>query len=333
MTALLAMDWTWVLWPAVFVFHVALVGIFTGLETGIYVTNKVRLELHAEAGYPAACRLAGMLTRPNRLLADLLIGTNICFYVATFAVSAMFLEAGYVHSVEWLTLAVTTPLFFAVGDSIPKNVYRRLGERIVYPLMGVLTWADRLFRVTGLNLLVRLFSEGLLRLAGHKPQAETSLLGHEGLAAVLVEGHAVGMLSQSQAQMAEKVMHIGQVHVRDVYIPLAQAVTVPAGTSRAAFLDLVGRHDYRRYPLLACGQVAGVVDIFDLLSDERDGPIDKWAFEPIVLAASLPLAEAIFTLQRSRRSLAVVADEAGRHVGIVTVKDLVEEIVGDLAEW
>jgi len=329
----LAVTWPWIVWPAVFVFHLSLVGIFTGLETGIYVTNKVRLELHAEAGYPAARRLATMLTRPNRLLANLLIGTNICFYLATFAASAMFIEAGYAHAVEWLTLGVTAPLFFAVGDSVPKNVYRRLAERIVYPLVGVLVWADRVFRVTGLNLLVRLFSEGLLRLLGQKPQADNSLLGHEGLAAVLAEGHAVGMLSQSQAQMAEKVMHLGQVHVRDVYIPLARAVTVPAGATWEEFLQRVGRYDFRRYPLLAGGQVAGVVDLFDLLSEAGPGPIDQWAFEPIVLGEAMPLAEALLTLQRSRRSMAVVTDEAGRHVGLVTVKDLVEEIVGDLAEW
>ena len=85
----------WVLWPAVLAICIGLDAMFCGLETGIYVMNKNRLDLHAEAGQPAARFLQRMLQTPDRLLAVLLIGTNLTRYASTFAITAMFFLAGH----------------------------------------------------------------------------------------------------------------------------------------------------------------------------------------------------------------------------------------------
>lgn len=320
-------------WIALCGVNVLLAGGFAGLETGVYLVNRVRVELRAEAGQSRAIQLRRLLRNSDNLLAMLLIGTNIHQYIAAFAVSTMFILAGYGDHAEWYAMAVTTPLLFICAESVPKNVFQRMPERLSYTLAWPARCADLLFKTLGLTYLVRTFTSGLLRLLGRRRE-EKSLLGHDGLASALAEGHAAGTLTGAQRDMAHRVMKIDHVLLSHVMVPMEQVVSVPEDQGREEFLRFLGQHDHSRVPVLGDdGQVRGVVDIYDVLADTpRRSPRECMA-PPMILPETLPVTRALYTIQRARRSLVVVADRTGRHVGIVTVKDLVEEIVGDLEEW
>jgi len=325
---------TWAFWLLLCIANVGMVGFFTGLEIGVYRLNTVRMELLAETGDAAAVTMRTLSRSPNRLLAVLLIGTNIHHYVATFAVSTMFVMAGCLDHVEWYTLAATTPLLFVLGDSVPKNVQQRLGDARVYRRAWVLRWADRIFLLTGLTLLVRFFSEGLLWLLHRGREDASPHLGHEGLKAIVAEGQAVGALSSDQADMAGRVMMLSDVHLREAMQPLASAETIQPGMSRTELLEFIREKGHTRLPICdPAGQVLHILNVYDVLADESGQSPDSLALPPVVLQADLQVSDALLAMQRVRRSLAVVANPAGRHVGIVTIKDLVEEIVGELEEW
>ena len=217
-------------WLAALVGGVALTGLFCGLETGIYVINKYRLDLRAEAGETSARRLKRIVDNYTNLLVVLLVGTNVAAYAATFAVSAMFMLAGTGHATEWYTIAVATPILFIFGEAVPKNVFQRLAERIVYRLAPLLRGASFLFNACGIAPLVRGFSGLLMRLGPRG--ARTFHAHHEGLAAIVAEGRASGVLTHFQSVMADRVMQIDQVHLADVMVGLDAAVSVPAGVGR-----------------------------------------------------------------------------------------------------
>jgi CBS domain containing-hemolysin-like protein len=333
MIAVVAETWAWAFWAALCAGNLFLTGLASGLETGVYRTNRVRVELRAEAGGRKARRLRRMLSDMDNTLAVLLIGTNIHSYLMTFAAAVLFTMAGWAEHVEWLTVAVVTPAAFVFKDSLPKNLFQRLPERLTYRFVGLLRGADVLYKVIGLSILVRLFSQGLLRLLGRKRTGH-SLFGHDGLAAVVAEGHAVGALTLDQRLMSERVMKIAGVRAVDVMQPMAKVVSAPLVATREQFLARLHEHDYSRLPLLRSdGQVAGVVDVYHVLVDETcDRPAETMT-PPLTIPEGCSITQALLTLQRARRSQAVVADAAGRHVGILTVKDLVEEIVGELEAW
>ncbi|MBN1554440.1 MAG: DUF21 domain-containing protein [Phycisphaerae bacterium] len=321
-------------WLFVCVVNVFLAGLFAGMETGAYLINRVRLELQAEAGRPRAKQVRAFLHDPNNVLATLLIGTNIHQYIAAFAVSALFVLAGHEDNAEWYTLAVTTPLLFVFKDSLPKNLFQRLPEKLVYSSVVPMRGFDLLFKCTGLTYLVRGFAHVLLRLLGRQAAGPQSFLGHEALLAVVAEGHAAGALTGAQREMADRVMHISRVHVADVLQPMETVARAPAEVSREEFLRRVARRNYSRLPLLDENQrVTGVVDVYDVLTDQTDRPIHVHAVEPLIVEAEQTVTQALYTMQRAKRCFAVVADAAGRHVGIITIKDLVEEIVGELDAW
>jgi CBS domain containing-hemolysin-like protein len=330
---MLAVASEWIIWPMLCGIGFVLSALFSGLEIGAYVTNKVRVELHADTGSPQARILRRFFHNMDNLLVVILIGNNISNYLATFAVSVMFVMAGYGRNAEWMTLAVAAPVVFVFAEAVPKNIFQRRAERLVHLLARFLWTTDWLFRLTGISYLVRFVSWLLLKLIGRRDRPQ-GYMGHEGLAAVLAEGQAAGTLTADQRKMSERVMDIKKVRVADVMQPMDQVAAVPEALPREAFLERIREHDYSRMPMLdPAGQVTGVIDIYDVLTDTKDQPISVHCLSPLVIPADRAVTEALYTMQHACRSFAVAADAEGKHVGIMTIKDLVEEIVGELEAW
>ena len=323
---------TWAAWSAVLLACLALVAAYSGLETAAYVMNKIRLELHAEGGSRPAQTLRRIFRRPRDFLAVILVGTNLANYLATFATTVLFVLAGRAERAEWYALLVIAPVIFIFCESLPKSLAQRMGENLAYRLAGVLNVSHRLLTLTGLLALVRGFAWLLLKLAGCQEQGY-NILEHRGLAAVVAEGHASGLLTHAQSVMADRIMHINKVTLRHAMKPLAAVVAAPLQVTREDLMRIFAQHNYSRLPLLDdAGQIAGVLDVYDLLAAEETTPRDK-AATPLVLPADLTVTDALYRMQRAARAIAAVADQGGKHVGIVTIKDLVEEIVGELEAW
>lgn len=302
--------------------------LYCGLETGIYVLNKIRLDLRAESGDRRARFLRRMLAMPNRLLAVLLIGTNLSSYAVTFAVTAMFVQGGHGQAAQWYALAVATPLLFILGDSVPKDVFQRLAGTLTYRLSWLLAASDVLFNVTGLSPLVRGVS-WLVML----PLRRRGSVADERLSAIFAEGRASGVLTHTQSVMVDRIMHIADTTLADVMVTMDDVVSIRRDTGRQELLKLVQENNHSRLPVLdEGGAVVGVLDIYDVLTDEQVArPAERMA-EPLTLSSETTVTEALYRMQRGHRMMAIV-QSADRPVGLVTIKDLVEEIVGELEEW
>jgi CBS domain containing-hemolysin-like protein len=307
--------------------------LYSGLETGVYMLNRIRLDLRAEAGQRSARRLRRLLSRHTNFLAVLLIGNNLANYALSFTISTLFVLAGMEARAEWYTLAVATPLLFILCEGVPKNVFQRSAETLVYRFSTLLWASSKLFNVIGMAPLVRGFSAMMTWLAGQRG-GHYSPMAHESVATAVAEGHAAGALTHFQSIMADRVMHLGDLTLRDVSKPLGEAVTIATDASRDDVIELLRQHDYARLPVLAeDGRVVGVLDVYDLLAAEPDKPMDEFILPPLVLRGDGGIVESLYRMRRGRAAMAIVADRRGRHVGLATLKDLVEEIVGELEAW
>jgi CBS domain containing-hemolysin-like protein len=322
----------WIGWLMVLAACVAMAGLLAGMETGIYVLNRIRLDLRCEAGGAAARKLRSMLDRPNHLLAVLLVGNNIAVYWATFAVSALLVLAGHGGEAELKTLAIAAPLMLVFGESVPKNVFQRLAESLTYRLAWLLAAVDMLLTYLGLVPLVRGFTKLLFGVLGiAEPRRRPP--GREGLSAVMAEGHASGALTHIQSVMADRVMNIADVRLKDVMIPMAR-VHAAAGANCSQLLALIAQVNHSRLPVVdAADRVTGILDVLDVLTCRGPTmPADRIRV-PLVLSCEQGVTDALYEMQRRNAHMAVVAGAEGKHLGIVTIKDLVEEIVGELEAW
>ena len=240
------------------------------------------------------------------------------------------------------TAAILTPIMFVFGEVVPKNLFRRHANRWTLRSVRPLRIAMRLFRGVGLVGGLQWLSDRMMRLTGDRSGTGVGELGGRAeIQAMLEEGWASGALTDEQSRMIQRVMNLADVAVRDVMVPVARAVTVDRAQSRTAFLTSVRRHPHSRVPVTQNGQPVGIVNVYDVLSHpapDRSASADpdwlmKLARPPLWFDTDQPVTAALYALQRARRVMACVRDRQGRWVGILTLKDLVEEIIGEIGEW
>jgi CBS domain containing-hemolysin-like protein len=256
---------------------------------------------------------------------------NVSSYLTTFAISVLLVmglgEAG--PRAEWYTLAVGTTVLFVFGESIPKNLFQRSPERLIYGLVWFLRASMTAFRYCGLLGLVRLVGSIVSWIRpSHQPFV------HEGLATILAEGQAAGALTHVQSIMADRVMHLTDVTVDAVMKPMKLVRKAPLHITLPQLLELVKEANYTRLPLVReDGGVAGILNIYEvLMAPEPVEPASKMT-PPLCIPGKWTVTDALYHMQTSHAPMAVVTDPHERHIGIVTVKDLVEQIVGELGAW
>jgi CBS domain containing-hemolysin-like protein len=312
-------------------------GVSSGSETGLYCLNRVRLRVAAERGDAASRRLEDLLRRPEDLVILALLGTNIADYLATACVAALLLRAAVSATLtEVYATAISTPLILVFGGIIPKDWFRRESNRLMARLSGLLWLALRAARATGIVALLRGATHLVYRWVGPANAPPVSeFLPRAHTLHLLREGAARGGLTPVQRDLIERVLNLSGVRVADVMIPLSRAATVSHDIPRDDFLRIARMAHFSRLPVYR-GQpsrIVGIVNVYDVLTDPEHRPILTHARPPVALTEPTPVPEALLQLQRTRQSMAVVVDRAGLCVGLLTLKDLVEEIVGDLEVW
>ena len=308
----------------------------SAVETGSYRLNRIRLRLRADGGDHRAATLLRLLGDLPGLIISILIVNNVGNYLLTAAVTA--LVAGWVAggdvAVQLTATAVATPLLFVFCEVLPKNVFAFApGERmcrLARPIRAVY-WG--LYAV-GLVPVLKGISTLVLRIARRRGAA-SPFTPRQRLRALIREGLAEGVITGYQDELAEKVLALRDRTVGDVMIAMRHVAAVPVDVTEARFARELERHSYSRLPVYEKhrGNVVGIVHINDVLARDGFDVAAAMHRDVVRLPAATTVAAAMVRMRRARAAMAVVADDRDRAVGIVTIKDLVEEIVGDLAAW
>ena len=314
----------------------ALSFLYSGVETGTYVVNKIRLDLRAEAGDRRARRLRTMLRKPGPPLVVVLIGNNLANYLASAGMVIILTTRGIARS-DWYAVAILTPLVFVFCELLPKNLFHRHGETLAYVFSGFLDLSRRLFTAVGLMIMVRGLMWVVFSLGGRRLRHADGPLadGERHIDGILAEGRASGALTPAQQAIAERVVNIGRVRLRDVMVPLERAALVPESVTVEELRELLASSDHPRFGVYSGGRenVVGLLNAYDVLLDQTGAPPSSHVTPLAKLPADLGVTEALVTLQRRRTVVGFVFSPEGRCLGLVSVKDLVEEIVGELEEW
>ncbi len=309
-------------------------GLFSGLETGIYSLNRVRLHLLTHQGNWRALILSRLLENPNALLASLLIGTNVATYVTTAAIGKLLAGAGYSDGqIIIYNVLMVTPLLFVLAETLPKDLFSVFADRLVYPFarfLQVLKWG---LTLTGLLPLVTGLSSVFMRLLGIKKQDAALSHPRRRIGMFMREGVGHGLLSDGQSAMMQRVLVLHQRCVEDEMTPWQEVVTVQQSDDAQSLWALAKRSSLSRYPVLDdTGSVMGVVSLYEALFGDKKLNVAQRCRSILQIEAGTASWAALGQLKQHHASLAVV-QQNGQPVGIVTIKDLVEPITGELASW
>ncbi len=329
-------------WLAACAAFIALSGLFSGCETGLYCVNQTRLRLAAHRGTPEAKGLQGLFADRAGVLFTTLLGTNLANYLAPACLTVVFLEtlsaessAVREHRAELYTTLILTPVVFIFGEVVPKNLFQRSADQLMHRVSGALRLTHALFKLTGLVWLQRRISEFTIRRLNRQPTSGSALHTRLDIYQMLREGAAEGALSLTQSAILERVHRLESVRVRTVMVPWNRVQMLPAEATRDQIESLIRQSRHSRLPVYRDDRrnIVGVVHIIDVLTSPPEKPLGELMRRPIELDADVQVAGALLTLQRECRRMAIIVNSEGRCLGILTVKDLVEEIIGELAAW
>lgn len=309
--------------------------LFSGMETGTYTLNRIRLHLRVHAKQKSAMRLDKMLHSPNRLLGTLLISNNIVNYLASYAIAYILQDAGYRDwAMVFFNAAVLTPLLLIFGEILPKDLFRTYADRLSYLFANPLFYLQKLLLYTGLLPMVDLLSKTLQRLLGQQHNPNLAPHPRRVVTQLVREIAGIGVISAYQSNMAERILELEQETVGDVMIPWVDVIDVKATDPIRAVHELADREPYSVFPVIDDqGAVVGMVDVLEMLMKQDDTqPIAPHVKEIPRLPSDYSLRHALSELQEAKVGIAVVTlDE--KTIGLVTTKNLVEPVIGEIEVW
>ncbi len=317
--------------------------VFSGAETGLYRLSRVRLRIGIEKR-SFSYRLLGkaIADGPGLLLATL-IGNNLANYVATSAVMALLLRVVTdTSTAEALTTAVTAPVFFVFAEMIPKSLFLYRADTLMPYAGPVLFVSHRVLQWSGVIGVLKAVSDLFAKVVGSERSSTNLVSGtpKQHIRAILAESREEGLLSHVQADIVGRLATIPHTPLRAVMTPLGRVETVDVTCGRDGLLKVLREHPFTRLPVYEGrpDHIIGYLNIYDALADGGNLADLQPLVKPIHrLAAETSVTHAIELMRRRGHPIVLVEHRGlagqARPIGIVTMKDLVEELVGELAAW
>lgn len=316
-------------------FLILLSAFFSSSETGMMSLNRYRLRHLVKQKHRGAMRASRLLDRPDRLIGVILIGNNfvniLASAIATMIALRLMGDAGVAVATAMLTLVI---LIFA--EVTPKTVAAIKPEQVAFPASLILSPLLKL--LYPFVWLVNTICNGLLRMLGFNAAAKVSdHLSSEELRTIVHEAGA--LIPRRNQSMLLSILDLDTVTVEDIMIPRNEIVGIDINDDISTILNTISQSPHTRIPLYQeeLNNVVGMVhvrQILPLMYAEKPSKEEFLALaqEPYFVPESTPLNTQLLNFQKRKYWVALVVNEYGDIQGLTTLEDILEEIVGDMAE-
>jgi CBS domain containing-hemolysin-like protein len=321
------------LWLLLALSGILLSALCSGLETGVYMINGVRLTVRSGRGEKRARMLKSEFERPGRMLTTLLVGTNAGNYFGSLgvagALSMLSLNTALAIAINTFILV---PIFFIFAETLPKDLFRTHTDQWTYAFASILRGARVLLTVLGIVPLIVGIAYLVQHLLGGSREDGNS--SRKRMMELLQEGVGAGLLSRGQGDLANRAMLLRTFTVETEMIPWRRVGTLPLSADQDARETAMRSRSFSRWPVVErAGRVAGILHALDA-AVRPDQPTRKLLRPAVVLEPGTPALEALRVMREARAQLAIVQRSGSkRPIGVVGLKDLVEPLTGELRVW
>jgi putative hemolysin len=330
------------------VFFIILAGLFAGSETGMYRLSRLRLRLGIEKKKLSFIILGRCMHDSNGLLLSMLIGTNLAHYLATSFITYIFFtyiflrKAGSEHHAELFATLLTAPTLFVFSELIPKNIFFYRSDFLMPYLSPVLYTFHKVLSRCGIIHLLKFISSQLTRLSRLTASSKTVMTSTQRhqVQTILHDTHEEGILSPVQTDIINRLVNISHIPVTLVMIAINKVQTVDLNSDNSMLLNKLKKFTFTRFPVREeqTGNIVGFINIYETLSSSEKFANLNSHIKPILkINATTTVTNAINIMQKKKQKIVLITKRGRtgqeRPIGIVTMKDLVEELLGELAEW
>ena len=302
---------------------------FSGSETALLSMDRVRVQYLVHQQRRGARRLEAVLRRPDDLLGTILVGNNLVNIAASVFATTFFVRRFGARG-ELMTILILTPVLLILSEVCPKTLAARHPERISFFVLRPIRGAMVLLRpvvwlVTGLSRLLTYFIRSEPR----------PVISEEEIRAMITVGEQTGVVETEKRRMLHGIFELSEIRVRDVMIPRTEVVGIEASATFADALLTAQQSNHSRFPVYreSLDNVIGVIHSKDILryADRPEAfALPELLRPPFFVPEAKPVNTLLQAFQNRRVHLAMVVDEYGGVEGIVTLEDVVEEIIGEI---
>jgi putative hemolysin len=309
---------------------------FSGSEAALISLSRLHARGMRERGLRGSEAVLRLLEDRNRFLTSILIGNTIVLLAADSLATILFVRAGVPNAAIWSTVIMTI-LLLTFGEIIPKTIAVANNERWAVrlaPILERVAWV-----MTPVNNAFLFVTNLIVRLFGVRPPAKGPFVTEDDIRNIVNVGAEQKVLEEQEREMIHSIIQFGDTIVREVMTPRPDMIAVDVNASGRRALDLVIADGYSKLPVYeeSVDNVIGVIHDRELLIALSNGTLAqspiRALMRPITLVPeSKRVSELLREMQRGKFSLAIVVDEYGGTAGLVTMEDLLEEIVGEIRD-
>lgn len=308
---------------------------FSGSETALMSLSKVRIRHLVDQKAPAAKTIAGIASQPDKLISTLLIGNNLVNIGASSIATALFISWFGVNGVLIATVVMTV-LVLIVGEITPKTLAAHRPEQFASRVAGPIALLMRL--LAPLATVVSFIASLNLRLLGVKMDAEEKLVTEEEIKTFVNIGQEEGILEPDEKEMIYSIFEFGDTEVGELMVPRAEIVALPMAMTAREAVKRLATCPFSRIPVYerSVDHIAGIIHVKDLLKATAEGKHDITLADimrPTLFVPEAKKADELFAeLRKAKSHMAIVLNEYGETEGLITMEDLIEEILGDISD-
>jgi CBS domain containing-hemolysin-like protein len=307
---------------------------FSSAETAFATVNKLRIRSLAEDGVKEAIIVNKLIENPSKMLSAILIGNIIVNLTASSIATALALHHYNTVGVGIVT-GILTLLILTFGEITPKTIAAIYSEKITLRYGRVINLLTLL--MTPFIFLVNRFSLGFLLIFHINPHAKSSVITEDELRSIVEVSHEEGVIESEERRMITNVVDFGDSLAKDVMVPRVDMVFAETSLTYDELVELFAVDKYTRMPVYSESRdnVIGIVIIKDLFfyqGAKEDFSIDKIMREPYFTYEYKKVSELLIEMRKESIPLVIVLDEYGVTAGLITLEDLLEEIVGEIRD-
>ncbi len=325
-------------------------GFFAASEFALISLRKSRVRHLVKSGHAAARRVQRLQEEPERFLATVQIGVTLVGTLASAIGGAIAVErlkpvlsglpVDFVSKAAeplamGIVVTIMTYIILVVGELVPKSLAIRYSERVAFMTSAPIDFLSRLFTVI-LRLLTA-SNNFFMRFLGISPEQETSLVSEDEVKYLIREGRKSGVFEPSEEDLIHSVFRFTDTVVKEVMVPRTEIVAVEADSNIDVILRTMNEKGFSRLPVYSetIDNIIGIVYLKDILAlhmENKPFQLDSVLRKPYIVPPNKNVSILLKEMREKRIHLALVGDEYGGTDGLVTMEDLIEEIVGDIRD-
>lgn len=309
---------------------------FSSSETALTTVSRIKLRSLADEGNRRAKKVLKITGNPSKLLSAILVGNNIV-NISASALTTTFCTSVFGSKYIGIATGALTFLVLIFGEISPKTLATQyalqLSMVVAYPISWLMTI------LTPVIFLLNIITSGIFRLFHVDPSARKASITEAELRTIVNVSHEEGVIEPEEKFMISNVVDFGDALSKDIMIPRADVIVADVNSTYEELVDIFKSETYTRIPIYEDSKenIIGILNIKDLffyreLLDIRYFDLRSILRKPLFVYEYQKTSQIFAEMKTSADSMAIVLDEYGQASGIITMEDLVEEIVGDIRD-